>query len=129
MWTPQAMAAMPYKRGAVLNAGFGTGQLTMQAIEEGNIPAPTRTSPYLVSYVRAIGLEAGDRVEIELIGPDGVSMARQATDPLPRDQAQYFTLVGRKRPAGGFAPGRYQGTYKVHRDGKLAISRQFETRL
>lgn len=129
LWSARALQQMPYKRGAVLNAGFASGQLDMAAIERGGIPGPTQSAPYVVAYARAIGLEAGDRLELELFGPDGARLAKDQRDPLESDKAQWFMLVGRKRPPTGWTAGAYTAQFKVWRDGKVAVSRRFETRL
>jgi hypothetical protein len=124
LWTPAAQRALAYKAGAILNAGFAGVPLTMDAIEAGGIAAPTADSPALVAYMRAIELEKGDILDLSLKGPDGAVMAAQSLPPLERDKAQYFAMVGRKRPPAGWAKGRYVATLRVLRAGKPALERQ-----
>lgn len=129
LWTPQALARMPYLAGAVLNAGFTDAQITEADVETGGLPAPTSAAPLLAVYVRAIALQAGDSVELDLKGPDGASLARTRGQPLPRWRAQDFVLVGKRRPVAGWPPGRYVADYKVWRAGRVAVSRRIEIRL
>lgn len=129
LWTPQARAALGYKLGAVLNAGFSTGPVTAADIEAGGIPPASRTGPYLVAYARAITLQAGDVVAFELKAPDGAVLASATAPPLPRWQAQGFRFVGKKTPPGGWPAGTYVADYRVLRNGKVAVSRRFEVRL
>lgn len=129
LWTPQALARMTYRAGVVLNAGFTDAQITMADLENGGLRAATPTSPLLVAYVRAIALQPGDSVELDLKGPDGASLARTRGQPLQRWRAQDFVLVGKRRPATGWPRGRYVADYRVWRAGRVAVSRQLEIRL
>ena len=45
--------------------------------------------------------------------------------PLPSNKDQIFVGVGRKRPAPGWQPGRYSATYRVLRDGSMAVEKTF----
>jgi hypothetical protein len=129
LWSPAVAAKLPYRAGAVLNAGFAGSPLTMEQVEAGGIPAPDAGSPVLVAYVRAISLKAGDEVELELKGPDGASLARNRRPPLTAARAQDMLYVGKRRPASGWARGAYVAEYRVWRNGSVALSRRIETRL
>jgi Peptidase family M23 len=129
LWTAQARAKMPYRIGAVLNTGFTDAQITGEQVEAGGLPAPTAASPLLVAYGRAIALQPGDEVELDLRGPDGVSLARTRAAPLAKWRAQQLTYVGKRRPATGWPRGVYVSDYRVWRAGKVALSRRTEFRL
>jgi len=129
LWTAEAKARMTYRAGVVLNAGFTDAQITMADVENGGLRAATPASPLLVAYVRAIALLPGDSVELDLKGPDGVSLARTRGEPLQRWRAQDFVLVGKRRPPTGWRQGLYVADYKVWRGGRVAISRRLEIRL
>ncbi|WP_296595324.1 M23 family metallopeptidase [Phenylobacterium sp.] len=129
LWTAQALARMPYRQGAVLNAGFADAQVTMGQVEDGAVRAPGGDAPLLVAYVRAIALLPGDEVELDLKGPDGKSLARHRGPPLQRWRAQDFVLVGKRRPPMGWAHGVYVADYRVWRGGKVAVSRRIEVRI
>lgn len=124
LWTPAAAAQLAYRRGQVLNAGFTDSQVGMVQVENGGLPPATRGSPWLVFYVRAIGLEAGDETELELKGPSGAVLAR-ARQPKPY-RAQDLRLVGKRMPPTGWPAGVYSGDYRVWRAGKVALSRHVE---
>lgn len=129
LWTAQAARQLAYKRGAVLNTGFGTAVSPMEAVEGRAIGAPTAASPALVAYVRTIGLEAGDVVELALRGPDGGVLATTSQAPLDHDKAEWLSQVGRKAPAGGWAHGVYTGEVRVHRAGAVALERRWQITL
>lgn len=129
IWTPTARAKMTYKVGSVLNAGFAGGPVTQDQVETGGITPPGRGAAAVVAYVRAIGLQAGDEIELELKGPDGASLAHSRAPPLDRWKAQWLTYVGKKTPAAGWPGGIYAAEYRILRRGKVAISRRVEVRL
>jgi murein DD-endopeptidase MepM/ murein hydrolase activator NlpD len=118
-------ATPPYREGEVLVAGFATGAVTMQDIQDNGAdqPArPSRTTP-LVAFVQAIGLEEGDRQHLALTGPDGAVLAESAAPPLDHDKAQQMLFVGRGRvPPGGWPAGEYRASYQVTRNGRTVLN-------
>jgi hypothetical protein len=127
LWEAETQRALAYRAGNVLNRGFSTGPVTMEAIESGAAERelPTTTSPALVAYVRAIGLKGGDVQTLTLFDPDGKPLAQNKAPPLDRDKAQWMAFSGVKQPQGGFRPGLYRAIYRVERDGKPAIEQAF----
>lgn len=125
LWTPQAAKVMAYKPGAVLNAGFAAGPLTMEAIEAGRISAPTGQSSMLIAYVRAINLQGGDIQKLVIKTPDGALLTEAAQPGLDRAKAQFMFFTGKRTPAGGWRPGAYSATYSVQRNGKDVITQSF----
>lgn len=128
LWTPEALRQMAYKAGAVLNTGFAAEQLDMSKIEGGRVARPVALSPNLIAYVRAIDLEAGDRVELTLTFPGGEVVA-PAPLVLARDQAQHMIITGKRRRAEAWPRGPYRAVYRVVRDGKAVIERRFDMTL
>ena len=129
LWTPEAAARMPYRAGAILNTGFSATPVSQDQIEGGAIRAPDAGAGVLVAYARAIALLPGDEVELDLKGPDGVSLARSRRPPLANWRAQEMIYVGKKRPAAGWPRGIYSAEYRVWRKGTVVLSRRFQTRL
>ena len=129
LWTPQAAKAMAYKPGAMLNAGFAAAPLTMATIEAGQISAPTRQSPMLIAYVRAINLQGGDVQKLIIKTPDGATLADATQPALERAKAQYMFFTGKRAPEGGWKPGTYSATYSVQRGGKDVITQTFSIKL
>jgi hypothetical protein len=118
LWRPDVAAMLKPQSGAVLNVGFAAAPVTMDAVEDGRIVAPTARAAALIAYVRAIALKAGDVQRLTVTGPDGRVLADTTADPLARDQAQRLLFAGRRAPAGGlWPPGRYAARYSVSRPG------------
>ena len=129
LWSAAAKAQMSYQPGQVLNAGFTARQVSMTDVENGGLNAATPAAPWLIFYVRATGLLAGDAAELELKGPDGAVLAKARQPPLQAWRAQDLRLIGKRKPPTGWAPGLYTGDYRVWRQGKVALSRHVEVRL
>ncbi|HEX2137548.1 MAG TPA: M23 family metallopeptidase [Microvirga sp.] len=131
LWDEAAAHALAYAPGAVLNAGFAPGPVTMEAIESGEAlrAAPDSTAPALVAFVRAIGLRAGDVQRLVLTGPDGATLAENRAPPLESNKAQWMMFGGVRRPAGGWRPGVYRARYALERGGSTALEHAFEIEL
>jgi hypothetical protein len=127
LWTPAAARALAYKAGVILNAGFAGDRVTNEAVEAGGVAPPTAASPALVAYMRVIEPQQGDELEITVRRPDGTVLAAGRLPPLDRDKAQYFAVVGRKRPPAGWPRGRYVAELKVWRAGRAALQKTVAT--
>ena len=127
LWSASAAAKLPYAPGFILNSGFAGGKLSMAEVETGVLSdfALTEATPVLAAVVRAGGLKAGDVIEMTLSGPGGQVLAEKRPEPLPGAMAQHMVLIGRKRPAAGWARGRYVALYRLMRDGSLVAEKQF----
>ena len=127
LWAPGVRAALAYHERTMLNAGFATGAVTMEAIESGAAgrEALAADAPALVAFVRTIGLKGGDVQRLVVTAPTGEKLVDHTAAPLDRNKAQYMLFAGAKRPAGGFAPGTYAATYTVLRDGKAVLEESF----
>lgn len=117
LWSPAARAALAYRAGGLLRAGFATARPELAPALDGayDVAAPGARAPALVFWAVAWGLRQGDRESFRLIGPDGRVLSEGA-GVVARNQAQSLRYVGKKRKSAGFPPGRYRGEYRVIRD-------------
>jgi hypothetical protein len=131
LWDEAAAHALAYKAGAVLNAGFAPGPVTMEAIESGDAGrgGVGPDSPAVVAFVRAIGLKAGDVQRLTLAAPDGTVLADSKAQPLESNKAQWMMFGGVRRPATGWRPGVYRARYTLERDGNAALEHAFSVDL
>lgn len=123
LWDAAAAREMVYKAGVVLNAGWASGPVTMADVEAGGITNPTSAAPAVVAWFRLIGLEAGDVLELKLLGPGGATLVTSTIAPLDHDKAQYLALVG-KKSARPWPPGTYSADLQVLRGGKSTLRRR-----
>jgi hypothetical protein len=124
LWTAPALRQLAYKSGAVLNAGFSSGPVTMDSVEGGGLAGPGASTP-LVAYVRLIGLEAGDGIELAMTGPHGEALVQNQLAPLTAAKDQYLAYIGKKPPSGGWPHGAYSAEVRVRRAGAVAVTRRF----
>ena len=125
IWAAGVARAMPYKRGAVLNAGFSGAGVTQEGIEARATPPPTASSGAIIAYARFIGLEAGDALDVAIIGPDGKVLTKAGSAPLDHDKAEWLIQTSAKRPPAGWPHGTYAAEVHVRRGGATAISRRW----
>jgi hypothetical protein len=127
LWDPALRLKGAYRARSVLNAGLTTAPPTMDTIESGAAEgAPARKDANLLAYVRAIGLKKGDTPGLQLIDAKGVTLAENQLPALDRDKAQHLIYIGRKVPAGGWAPGAYRAVYQVKHDGKIVLTQEIK---
>ena len=131
LWDPSLQAQLAYRERAILNAGFTSGPVTMDLIENGKADRelPSADAPTIVAFVRTIGLKAGDVQWFALRDPAGHVIAENRAAPLENDNAQVLLFAGRRRPASGWDQGTYKATYVVERDGQVVLKRDLELTL
>ena len=129
LWAPAIARQMAYHDRQILNTGFTATAIGADDIERGGLPAPTRASPALVVYIRAIGLNQGDVQSLVLYGPDDSEMARSVIPGLDRDKAQYQMFVGKKLTMANWPAGRYRGVYTVTHGTNTVLTRTVDIAL
>ena len=122
--------APPYIPTGLLGDGFALERPQPDAARHGAYAATalTRLSPALVFWIDVFGLQAGDRLHLQLTGPDGGIMADSET-PIDRPKAQYFAFAGARRPSGGWKTGFYVGKLEVLRGDSIVVNESTQTAL
>ena len=128
LWQPALRAQLAYQERTVLNAGFASGPVTMQAVEDGNAGTelPSAGAPAIVAFIRAIGLKTGDAQRLVIKDPGGNVIAENRPSQLEGNKAQYLLFAGRKRPANGWDRGTYKASYVVERNGQVVLTKELE---
>ncbi len=129
LWSKTAQAQFAYRSPAVLNTGFSAGAVSGDEVEAAAVSPATRQGAGLVAYVRAIGLKQGDVAALRLSGPNGAEVGANTSAPMNHDKAEWLMFAGRKRPAEGWAAGRYHAIFEVRRQGKIVLTRAFDLTL
>lgn len=120
LWNPAAQAALAYRAGGLLRAGFAGEAPELAAALDGAYDSAPPDAPVLVFWAVAWGLREGDRETIRLTGPDGRVLA-EGDGTLPGNKAQWLRYLGKKHTAAPFPPGQYRGEYRVTRGTKTVI--------
>jgi hypothetical protein len=124
LWNWALRAGLTYGEREVINSGLAAGPVTMEQVESGEVPLP-RIDSALVAYVRAIGLKAGDELELEIIAPDRSVIFHNRRQPLDRAKAQFLLLGGREAGATPWPSGSYTVNYNVRHSLDLVLSKTF----
>lgn len=104
--------------GGILSAGFAPAIPEFAAIKAGaaGTGALAATDPALVLWAYVHGGQSGDVLMLRITDATGTEL-HGAELTLDRTQAELFRASGRRRPAGGWAPGLYHGEVRLIRDG------------
>jgi hypothetical protein len=87
------------------------------------------TSRVLELWVEGYWVEAGDRVQFTIVGPDDAPVVAHTVE-LDRSWAHWFQFVGARRPGDAWPAGTYTGEVTLQRDGlaPVTIERSVELR-
>lgn len=111
----RAEPPVPYEEIALYNAGFSGGQPNLEAIRSGRRDEElTPTSPALVLWVEIFGVQAGDRIQFRVTGPDGTLLFEREA-PVERTQARRFAFAGTHAHRGTWPLGVYTGQVTLTR--------------
>jgi murein DD-endopeptidase MepM/ murein hydrolase activator NlpD len=123
LWSAAALAQLPYRASGPLSAGFATQRPEAEAARHGAY-AETRLPgnvPSLVFWADVWGAMKGDVQRIHIDGPDGRPVHRAET-VLNESTISWFAFSGLRRPAAGWQPGAYTGTYELLRDSRPVVT-------
>ncbi len=131
LWDGEVQKEATYRLRAILNAGFVSLPISAADVESGRVKdiAPTAAAGFLIAYVRALGLQAGDVQKMELADPAGAVLFSQSAAPIDHDKAQFFQMFGTRRKPAGWRRGTYTATYSVMHDSKTILVKRFSVTL
>lgn len=123
LWSPVALAALPYRPTGPLIAGFAAQRPDADTARHGGYAATTlpADTPALVLWADVFGVQAGDRQRFRIVGPDGRTVHDNET-AIDTSNLLWFAFSGRKRPTEGWPPGTYRGSYELTRDGQALVT-------
>lgn len=106
-----------YVGGGLLQAALTDTPPDFDAVKAGLAPQDTlpATAGALVLWLYGYDSRKGDVVRLTITGPGGFAFSHDET--LEKPQALFFRYAGKRAPAGGFAPGRYEAAVTHSRDG------------
>ena len=116
--------APPYQPGGLIAVGFSDRVPAYDAIKAGSADARylSTTAPALVVYGYSYGTREGDVLRLRLAGPEGTVIEKEVE--MDKPQAQSFRAIGKKRRTTPWAPGQYEGTATLLRDGAVIDERR-----
>lgn len=113
-----ASAGVTYAPVHISAAGFRSAAPDYEALKiDAGTPARLPSdSAALVFWALLDGVAAGDRIVLEILGPDGATFSRREIVQ-DKKMARQFYFVGRKRKAEPWSSGAYTGTVRIDRGG------------
>jgi murein DD-endopeptidase MepM/ murein hydrolase activator NlpD len=131
LWRKDVMAALDYQPVVLTNAGFAPTPPDVEDARRGYHDRATlaATSPVLELWVDGYWVEAGDRVQFAITGPDGAPVLAHTVE-LDRGFAHWFQFAGARRPGDAWPAGTYVGEVTLQREGldALTLERAVELR-
>ena len=123
LWRKDVMAALDYQPVVLTNAGFAPTPPDVEDARRGYHDRATlaATSPVLELWVDGYWVEAGDRVQFAITGPDGAPVLAHTVE-LDRGFAHWFQFAGARRPGDAWPAGTYVGEVTLQREGLDAVS-------
>ena len=123
LWRKDVMAALDYQPVVLTNAGFAPTPPDVEDARRGYHDRATlaATSPVLELWVDGYWVEAGDRVQFAITGPDGAPVLAHTVE-LHRGFAHWFQFAGARRPGDAWPAGTYVGEVTLQREGLDAVS-------
>tara|TARA_B100001057_G_C22812418_1_gene935983 strand:+ start:898 stop:1875 length:978 start_codon:yes stop_codon:yes gene_type:complete len=119
-------AAPEYFPTGIFTVGFSNKVPTFDDVKSGSarLKKMTSATPALVVYGFAFHSEVGDRMDLKILGPNGVVI--EETEHLRKEQASLYRAVGKRKPSGGWLEGRYTATVKLKRGNRIIAVRHSE---
>jgi murein DD-endopeptidase MepM/ murein hydrolase activator NlpD len=127
VWSEEAAQVLAYVPTGLLIAGFSSQRPEAEALRNGEqrLGPQVRDPEALVLWADIFGAQAGDLQSFRIVAPDG-SVVVDETSVLEESNVSWFAFRGSRRPAEGWAPGTYTGTFTLSRGGTELISRRVE---
>jgi murein DD-endopeptidase MepM/ murein hydrolase activator NlpD len=127
LWTAEALEMLEYRATGLLQAGFLSSPPDKVNYAEG-LPQTQELStvaPALVFVVEIYGAQKGDIVQMQILGPEGETVATKKKQ-IPGNKARWASYLGRKRPKDDWRPGTYSASYLLLRPGKTRTNQILE---
>ncbi|MCF8481783.1 MAG: M23 family metallopeptidase [Rhodospirillum sp.] len=124
LWTPEVFAKMRYSPLVLNNVGFAWEKPDRPRVRNGVYAKDVFPSdaPVLLVFVDMMGVEKGDHLLLQIIGPDGAPFHESKSDFDEKGYAQWFGFSGKKRGGQDHWPlGTYTGVVTVERPGKGVV--------
>ncbi len=116
LWSTAAAAMLRYAPTAIISAGFNDDSADAFKMRSRTKPVTSLpvSSPALVLWIDALGVQAGDVEAVTIRGPSS-ELILTAQKEIVKPALSWFSFFGKKRPSSGWATGKYHATYRLMR--------------
>ncbi|WP_082520331.1 M23 family metallopeptidase [Rhizobium sp. Root482] len=121
LFSRDVLARLGHGDTQILSLGLAESAIEhAQLVVSGPPPPADVFSSALVGWAWLQNLRTGDRVSVEVTGPNGKLLASGMTAPVNRTKASFSSYVGKR---GAPMPGPYSVTVKLLRDGRSVLEK------
>lgn len=122
LWSNASRAALRYQPTGLLISGFATTEPARDKAENGDyvLSEISAHADSILYWVEIFGLYKGDRMVIELYGPDRKRLLHHE-NILPNNKAVWFEYAGKRRITQFWPTGTYTAHFKLERAGTAII--------
>lgn len=122
LWSAIAMKALHYQPTGILITGFITTPPQKEVAEAGGYEVKTipADAENIIFWVELFGLHKGDRLTLELFGPDKQRIA-YSQSILTGNKAAWFAYSGKRRKADLWPKGIYSSMIRLERAGRVIV--------
>jgi murein DD-endopeptidase MepM/ murein hydrolase activator NlpD len=116
LWSPEARESLGYVPTGVIGAGIAGAPPVMRerTVDRDRTGRFDAASSAALFWVHVFGVQANDREELRLFGPDGRVLAKRSR-LVPRENAQWLAYAGMRRRESNWPAGTYRGEYTLSR--------------
>ena len=128
LWSDRALDRLRYSPVDILGAGFAPTRPLPEDAYAGRLNADALPfdAPALIAWTVIVGVHKGDRLSIQVLGPDGATLVDNRT-VIDRDRIRYFAYAGGRRPGERWPAGEYRASVRLERaEGPQQLTRDTE---
>jgi murein DD-endopeptidase MepM/ murein hydrolase activator NlpD len=116
LWETSVISQLQYKPVLIYSAGIADYIPKVEEIEveQSQITTLSADSPVIVLWAILYGVEAGDVLSLQIIGPDGRILVDNTT-VLTQRNVRYYKYLGKRKKDTRWAPGLYRGRIILNR--------------
>lgn len=119
LWSDRALSALAYREGEVLDVGFAADRNAALEMRHAMVATDALRDPaHLILWGAASGARDGDEQHFIITVPNGERILDHR-QRVVRGGLDWVGFAGVRRPAGGWARGRYSGHYSLIRNEKI----------
>jgi len=119
LWDDDLILALTHPLMDIFNAGISSTIPKKRSVLAGHHQKKVlvRKAPYLVVWAHMFRVQKGDRVQIQITGPDG-NVISSLENVIKKNQARKFLYLGKKRNNSYWPEGVYKGHISIRRPNK-----------
>ncbi len=128
LWKPDVLKQLVYRSVSLYNAGFAAAKPKVDVVRNGGHQEKvlSREAPALVLWVDTFWVKAGDKLMLDITGPDGETILKYSKT-IEKTQARRYAYAGVRRKTALWPAGVYKGKIRLVRENGLDGREEYST--